>query len=58
MEADNESIRDFYVLPRIDMVREKLRLAEHNGRTLDCYRFDDLSVLRELSEELSLLECA
>jgi len=58
MEADNKSIRDFYVLPRIDMVREKLRLAEHNGRTLDCYRFDDLAVLRELSEELELQECA
>ncbi|MFC1482540.1 recombinase family protein [Myxococcota bacterium] len=58
MGSDNQSIRDFYVLPRIDMVREKLRLAEDNGRGLDCYRFDDLSVLRELSREMVLQECA
>jgi len=36
----------------------RLRLAEANGVSLDCYRFDDLDYLFELAERVNLLEIA
>ena len=42
MDATNEGIRDYYVLPAIDMTWENLRVAEANGIYLDTYRFDTL----------------
>ena len=37
MDATNEGIRDYYVLPAIDMTWENLRVAEANGIYLDTY---------------------
>ena len=42
MDATNEGIRDYYLLPGIDMTWENLRVAEANGIYLDAYRFDTL----------------
>ena len=42
MDATNEGIRDYYLLPGIDMTWENLRIAEENGIYLDAYRFDTL----------------
>jgi len=42
MDAANEGIRDYYVLPAIDMTWENLRVAEVNGIYLDTYRCDTL----------------
>jgi len=43
MDAANENIRDYYVLPAVDMTWEKLRVAEDNGVYLDAYRFQTLN---------------
>jgi DNA invertase Pin-like site-specific DNA recombinase len=56
MDADNTSILDYYLLPSLDMSMPRLRLAEANGVSLDCYRFDDLDYLFELAERVNLLE--
>jgi hypothetical protein len=37
MTATNEAIRDYYLLPAIDMTWENLRMAEENGVYLDGY---------------------
>ena len=42
MDATNEGIRDYYLLPGIDMTWENLRVAEENGVYLDAYRFETL----------------
>lgn len=42
MDADNQEPLDYYLLPSIDMVVEKLTLAEDNGISLDTYRFNSL----------------
>ncbi len=42
MADTNEAIRDYYLLPAIDMTWENLRVAEENGVYLDGYRFDTL----------------
>jgi hypothetical protein len=58
MDADNSNILDYYLLPSLDMSMPRLRLAEANGVSLDCYRFDDLDYLFELAERVNLLEIA
>ena len=45
MDATNEGIRDYYLLPGIDMTWENLRLAEENGVYLDALPVWDAGLL-------------
>jgi DNA invertase Pin-like site-specific DNA recombinase len=56
MDATNEGIRDYYVLPGIDMMWENLRIAEANGIYLDAYRFDTLDFFFGMAERVNLEE--
>lgn len=58
MDAANRRPLDFYLLPRIDLVDTKLRLAEDNGLALDAYRFETLDVLYELATPIPVTEAA
>lgn len=58
MDETNSEILDYYLLPSLDMTMGRLRLAEANGVSLDCYRFDSLDYLFELSERIDLQEVA
>lgn len=42
MAPGNAAIKDFYLLPALDMTESNVRFAEHNGVWLDAYRFDTL----------------
>ena len=52
MDAANEHIRDFYLLPALDMTWENLRVAETNGIYLDAYRFDTLEYFFAMAERV------
>jgi hypothetical protein len=56
MDATNEGIRDYYVLPAIDMTWENLRVAEVNGIYLDTYRCDTLDYFFSMAERVNLEE--
>src|ERR1043166_2350803 len=56
MDATNECVRDYYVLPGMDMTWEHLRVAEANGVYLDTYRFDTLGYFFSLMERANLEE--
>jgi DNA invertase Pin-like site-specific DNA recombinase len=56
MDATNEGIRDYYVLPAIDMTWENLRVAEANGIYLDTYRCDTLDYFFGMAERVNLEE--
>jgi len=58
MDAANEGIRDYYLLPGIDMTWENLRVAEDNGFFLDAYRFETLDYFFTLTERIKILEAA
>jgi DNA invertase Pin-like site-specific DNA recombinase len=58
MERLNRSVLDYYLLPRLDMSLPQLRLAEHNGTSLDCYRFETLEPLFVMAARTNLLEVA
>jgi hypothetical protein len=58
MDATNEAIRDYYLLPGIDMTWENLRMAEDNGVYLDAYRFETLDYFLGMAKRVKIQEAA
>jgi hypothetical protein len=58
MAATNDGIRDYYLLPAIDMTWENLRTAEENGVYLDAYRFETLDYFLGMAERIKFQEVA
>lgn len=58
MNSTNEAIRDYYILPGLDMTWEILRLAEENGIYLDAYRFDTLDYFLSMAQRAKITEAA
>jgi DNA invertase Pin-like site-specific DNA recombinase len=58
MGATNEAPRDFYLLPRLDMREATMRLAEHNGLSLDAYRSDTLDPFYRMAARVPLRAAA
>lgn len=58
MDQPNRCALDYYLLPRIDMTVSRLRLAEHNGISLDAYRFETLDALYGMGARVMILEVA
>ena len=58
MDVDNSKPLDYYVLPRIDLTFEKLRLAEDNPINLEAYRFDDLDFFVGMARRTQVAEAA
>jgi DNA invertase Pin-like site-specific DNA recombinase len=58
MDATNEGIRDYYLLPGVDMTWENLRVAEDNGIYIDAYRFDTLDYFLGMAERVKFQEAA
>lgn len=58
MDRPNRNPLDYYLLPRLDMNVTRLRLAEHNGVSLDAYRFPTLDPLFSMAARVKLTEAA
>lgn len=58
MDEANQGIKDYYLLPAIDLTEAKLRLAESNHALLDAYRFDDLEFFFSMAERIRVEEAA
>lgn len=59
MEAGNDVIRDYYLLPWLDLGAEpNLRLAPQNGILLDAYRFDSLDGFFDLARRVPIRAAA
>jgi DNA invertase Pin-like site-specific DNA recombinase len=59
MEDDNQTVRDYYLFPWLDLNRTpKLRLAPDNGILLDAFRYDSLDAFIELTRRTSLRKAA
>jgi DNA invertase Pin-like site-specific DNA recombinase len=56
MDATNQNIRDYYLLPSIDMTEQKIRIAEKNGIFLDAYCVDSLERFFHLTERVAIRE--
>jgi hypothetical protein len=55
---DNENILDYYLLPAVDVLARKLRLAPENAVVLDVYRFENLSFFLSLARRSHIEEAA
>lgn len=58
MDELNEAPLDYYVLPSIDLAASRLRFAEHNGLSLDAYRFDNLEFFFAMCARVRFAEAA
>ncbi|WP_037507754.1 recombinase family protein [Sphingobium indicum] len=58
MNQTNRLPLDYYLFPRLDIVSERLKLAEENGLSLDAYRFDDLDYFYEIAAPARIAEAA
>lgn len=58
MDTDNETAKDYYLLPTLDMREATLRLADFNGISLDAYRFDTLEFFYRLTARVPLRAAA
>jgi len=58
MDETNTGIRDYYLLPALDMTWGKLRMAEENGIYLDAYQFDALEYFYGMAARCRLEDAA
>ena len=58
MDRPNQRPIDYYLLPRLDMTPPRIRLAEHNGLSLDAYRFETLDPLFGMAIHVPVPEAA
>mgnify|MGYP000940508968 FL=1 len=54
MDANNEAVHDYYILPALEFSHEQLRLSEVNAGLLDSFRTDSLEYLLRLSINIPL----
>ena len=54
LQPGNEEILDYYLLPRLDVLAERLSLRPENGLVLDVYRFNNLNFFLEMAERVRI----
>lgn len=50
LQPGNEEILDYYLLPRVDVLTERLNLRPENGLIIDVYRFNNLNFFMEMAQ--------
>jgi DNA invertase Pin-like site-specific DNA recombinase len=54
LDADNVQELDYYLLPRLDLPEQEIRVSNKNSANFECFRFDDLSFFYGMSERQRL----
>jgi DNA invertase Pin-like site-specific DNA recombinase len=54
MDRSNQSVLDYYLLPRLDFGNARISLADRNPIEFDSYRFDSLDYLYRMAERSRL----
>ena len=58
MDEDNMNAHDYYILPCMTLAEGVLRLAEHNGLSLDAFRYESLDGFFALAERAPFRKAA
>lgn len=58
MDDENMYAHDYYVLPRMTLAEGVLRLADHNGLSLDAFRFETLEGFFDMAKRTPLRKAA
>jgi DNA invertase Pin-like site-specific DNA recombinase len=54
LQPGNEEILDYYLLPRLDVLTERLSLRPDNGLIMDVYRFNNLNFFMEMAHRVRM----
>jgi DNA invertase Pin-like site-specific DNA recombinase len=58
MNRENREVLDYYLLPMLDFIVPRIRLAEENGLHFDAYRFDTLAPFLDLTARSAIRPAA
>ena len=58
LKPENQEILDYYLLPSMDALADRLRLAPDNGIVLDVHRFENLNFLISMARRVAIEEAA
>jgi DNA invertase Pin-like site-specific DNA recombinase len=58
MNPDNRTVRDYLILPTVEISGSNVRIAEFNGIALDAFLFETLDPLFDLAERVGITEAA
>ncbi|HJW53982.1 MAG TPA: recombinase family protein [Burkholderiaceae bacterium] len=58
LDQSNQSVLDYYLLPRLDFGQPRLSLADQNAVEFDSYRFDTLDYLYGMAERARMRRAA
>jgi len=58
LQPDNENILDYYILPVVEVLEQRLRLAKYNRLALDAYRFDNLKFFISMAKRVRIEDVA
>ena len=50
LDAANTQELDYYLLPRLDLPEQEIRVSNKNSADFECFRFDDLNFFYGMSE--------
>ena len=50
LDAHNTNELDYYLLPRLDLPEQEIRVCNRNSANFECFRFDDLNFFYVMSE--------
>jgi len=54
LDPDNTNELDYYLLPRLDLPEQEIRVSNKNSADFECFRFDDLNFFYGMSERQRL----
>ena len=54
LQPGNEEILDYYLLPRLHVLAERLSLRPDNGLIMDVYRFNNLNFFMEMAQRVRM----
>ena len=50
LDVANTSELDYYLLPRLDLLEQEIRVSNRNSANFECFRFDNLNFFYGMSE--------
>jgi hypothetical protein len=50
LDTQNANELDYYLLPRLDLPEQEIRVCNRNSANFECFRFDDLNFFYGMTE--------
>ena len=54
LNPQNDAALDYYLLPQLDLANQEIRVNNKTSEAFECFRFDDLGVLHQMTGRRSV----